>query len=440
MTTWRRFHQLTADRRPIAVALAGAGYVGSGVAHRLEHTAGMRVALIVNRSTGHAVEAYRRAGWPADRVVVSDDPAVLSAAIEAGTPAVTARAAALTEVTGITVAVEATGALDHGAALIDACLRAGIDVVSFNAEVDATIGWLLHRVAHEHRAVYTIADGDQPGVLLRHIDHVRGMGFEIVAAVNCKRNLAVHQTPDDSATFAARDKTSMLMTTAFGDGTKMQVENAVVANLTGLRPGVRGMHGIVTTLQDAAGDIVARLGRTGAVDYTLGGDFGAGVGVVGRPPEPHAVATSLRFLKMGDGPDYFFFRPYHLVQFEVPLTIAELVLDRMGVAHPVTAPVAEVVAVAKRDLEPGDRLDGIGGFDCYGLVDTVERAEGLLPIGLSGHARMTRSLPRDEPIPMEAVELDEDAPIVALRRRQEALVADLPTSPATAAKAEHAQR
>jgi predicted homoserine dehydrogenase-like protein len=424
MSMWGRVAQWAAAGGEAAVAVVGAGYVGSGVVHRLERTPGMRAAVVANRTVDRAVRAYEAAGHARERVVASDDPGALADAVARGAPAVTADASVLGELDGVDVVLEATGALDHGAATMRRCLRAGRDVISYTAEADATVGWLLHRTAREHGSVYTVADGDQPGVLLRHLEFVTGMGFEPVAALNCKRNLDVHQTPDDSAGYAARDKTSLLMTTAFGDGTKMQVENAVVANATGLVPDRRGMHGVRTTRERAAGDVVAAVSRTGVVDFTLGGDFGAGVGVVGRAPEPDEVATALRFLKMGEGPDYFFFRPYHLVHFEVPMTVGEVVLDRAPLGEVVTPPVAEVVAVAKRDLEPGEALDGIGGFCCYGLIDTAEAAAGLLPVGLSGHARVTRRVPQDAAIPLDAVELDESAAIVALRREQEALLAD----------------
>lgn len=424
MGIWKRVQSWAAAGNQANVAVVGAGYVGSGVVHRLERTPGMRTAVVVNRTVGRGVAAYEAAGYSAADVVVGDDAEVLADAVARGVPAVAASAETLPELTAVDVVVEATGALDHGAATVLACLRAGRDVISYNAEVDATVGWLLHRTAREHGCVYTVADGDQPGVLLRHLESVVGMGFEPIAALNCKRNLDVHQTPDDSGRYSARDKTSLLMTTAFGDGTKMQVENAVVANVTGMAPDRRGMHGVRTTQERAAVDVVAAISRPGVVEYTLGGDFGAGVGVVGRAFEPEVAAPALRFLKMGEGPDYFFFRPYHLVHFEVPMTVGEVVLDRTVLGEVVTAPVAEVVAMAKRDLEPGERLDGIGGFCCYGLVDTVEGAADMLPVGLSGHVRMTRHVPQDAPIPLDAVEIDENAAIVVARREQETLLAE----------------
>lgn len=426
MSVWGRLRRLESEGRPAQVAVAGAGYVGQGLVHRLERTPGLRAALVVNRTVSAGVEAYERVGHDRRHVVVSDEPGELVAAIDGFRPAVTSAAEILPALKEIDVVVEATGAIDHGATVMLACLEAGQDVVSINAEVDATIGHLLHHVAKEGDAVYTISDGDQPGGLLRQIELAEGMGFDVVAAVNCKRHLDVRQTPATSAAYAKRDGTSPAVTTSAGDGTKMQIECAVVANVAGLPPDRRGMHGVPTTLEHALHDVLAAVSRRGVVEHTLGGDFGAGVFVIAHAPEHDLVQRPLRFFKMGDGPDYLFFRPNTLVQFEMPITVADVVLDRQPLGVPSGPPVAEVVAVAKRDLVAGEALDGIGGFTCYGQIDTVDRAAGLLPIAFAEHARLRAPVGEDEPVSLDAVELDEEAPIVTLRRRQDQLLGRAP--------------
>jgi predicted homoserine dehydrogenase-like protein len=298
-------------------------------------------------------------------------------------------------------------------------------VVSINAEVDAAIGWLLHAVAAAHGGVYTICDGDQPGVLMRTLDRVQHMAFDVVAAVNCKRHLDVHQSVAASAPYAKRDATSIAVTVSAGDGTKMNLEQAVVANLAGLPPDCRGMHGVPTVLERALPDVLGAISRDGVVEYTLGGDFGAGVFVIARAPEPDVVRTPLRFFKLGDGPEYLVFSPYTLVHFEMPRSIAEVALDDTPLWSPVGPPVADVVAIAKRDLAAGERLDGIGGDTAYGQIDTVDGARGVLPIAFAEHARVVKPVRGDDPIPLDAIELDAEAPIVALRRRQDALLEDV---------------
>ena len=401
----------------VGVAVIGAGFIGRGLVARLEGSPGMRTAVLVNRTVERALEVWGLAGVKRGDVVVSDDPATLTQAIADRRPAVSPSADGISSLQGVDVVVEATGAMTYGADVILEALRAGRDVVSMNAEVDATIGWLLHDEARRNGRVYTLGDGDQPGVLLRHLEFVNGMGFEAVAAINCKRNLDLYQNPTDSQPYADRDGTSVLMTTAFGDGTKMQIENACVANLTGLVPDRRGMHGVPTTLEHAVRDVTAPLSRRGVVEYTLGGDFAGGVAVIGRGEGP-LVQPYMKYSKMGDGPDYLFFRPYHLLHFEVPWTIADVVLDRQGLGEPVGPPVADVVAVAKRDLKVGERMDGIGGYCAYGHVDTAASAEGFLPMGLAEYATVVRPVAIDQPVPLDAVEIDPSAAMVQLRTEQ----------------------
>jgi predicted homoserine dehydrogenase-like protein len=249
------------------------------------------------------------------------------------------------------------------------------------------------------------------------------MGFDVVAAVNCKRHLDRYQSIASSAPYAARDNTSIAVTVSAGDGTKMNIEQAVVANLAGLPPDCRGMHGVPTMLDRALGDVLGAISRDGVVDYTLGGDFGAGVFIIGRAPEPDVVRTPLRFFKLGEGPEYLVFSPYTLVHFEMPRSIAEVALDRAPLWTPVGPPVADVVAIAKRDLSAGERLDGIGGDTCYGQIDTVAGAGGVLPIAFTEHARVTKPVRRDEPIALDAVDVDRHAPIVELRHQQNELLA-----------------
>ena len=371
----------------------------------------MRPSVIVNRNTGRAVDALTQMGIKADDIIHSDSVDELVTAIRSGRPAITSHAGILVDLP-IDVVVEATGALDYGTETILAMLDAGKHVVSFNAECDALLAWLFHERARANDVIYTIADGDQPGVLFRLQQEVERMGFEVTASLNCKRHLNVHQNPETGASYAARDTTSSHMTTAFGDGTKMQVEQAVVANATGMIPDKRGMHGIESTVANAHIDIPAILSAPWRVDFTLGGDFGAGVGIVARHPNHDLHKQAMSFYKMGDGPDYFFFRPYHLVHLEIPMTIAELILDHEPLATVDAPHVAEVMAIAKKNLSMGEDLDCIGGFSAYGHIDTAENAAGYLPVGLVEYATITSPVAQDEPIPLDSISLDETKTIV----------------------------
>ena len=411
MGIWQRLERHDETHGETPVAVIGAGYVATGVVHTIAQSPGMRPAIVVNRNTDRGVAAFTQMGLDASDLVVSDSRDALLAALEARTPAVTTHASILVDLP-VDVVVEATGALDYGTESILSLLDAGKNLVSFNAECDALLGWLFHERARTNGVIYTIADGDQPGVLFRLQQQVEAMGFEVTASLNCKRHLNVHQNPETGAGYAERDTTSSHMTTAFGDGTKMQVEQAVVANATGMIPDKRGMHGIESNVANAAIDIAATLSGPGRVDFTLGGDFGAGVGIVGRHPHPELHQKAMSFYKMGDGPDYFFFRPYHLVHLEIPLTIAELLLDNEPLVTIDAPHVAEVVAIAKKDLSEGEVLDCIGGFSAYGHIDTAAAAVGNLPIGLVEYATMTGDVSVDDPIPLASVSLDTSKTVV----------------------------
>ena len=411
MGIWDRLQRRADSFGDTSVAVVGAGYVGTGVVHAIGQSPGMRPSLIVNRNTGRAIDALTSMGVKPDDIIHSENTDELAQAIRSGRPAITSHSSIIADLP-IDVVVEATGALDYGTETILAMLDAGKHVVSFNAECDALLAWLFHQRARANDVIYTIADGDQPGVLFRLQQEVERMGFEVTASLNCKRHLNVHQNPKTGAAYAARDTTSSHMTTAFGDGTKMQVEQAVVANATGMIPDKRGMHGIESTIATAHIDIPAVLSSPWRVDFTLGGDFGAGVGIVARHPNHDLHKQAMGFYKMGDGPDYFFFRPYHLVHLELPMTIAELVLDNEPLVTVDAPHVAEVIAIAKKDLTVGEDLDCIGGFSAYGHIDTAENAAGYLPVGLVEYASMTGVVPQDDPIPLSAVQLDESTTVV----------------------------
>lgn len=407
--------------RVVKVAVSGIGSMGRGIALQLKAMPGLEPAILVNRTVERAVEAWIAAGYSREDIVVSEDPRLLEVAVEQGIPCVCRDPDTALEVGLVEVFVEATGTVAPATKAVLRAIALRKHVVVMNAEMDATIGCYLAERARQQGVVYTYADGDQPGVLMRLLEWAGLNGFEIVAAVNCKGFLDVRATPASSMAWAERMKTSPQMVCAFTDGTKMNLENAIVANATGLLPEVRGMHGVRTTLENALRDFSAVLGRTGVVDYSLGGDFGGGVCVIGRCTDWERVGHYFDYLKMGAGPDYLFFRPYHLCHLETPLSVAEAVLYREPTIAPKGGPVTEVVAVAKRDLRAGEVLDGIGGYTVYGQVDSMERSRGLLPIGLAQNAVLNRPVAAGEVVPLEFVEFPEGDYMFNLRCLQDKL-------------------
>lgn len=417
MTVFRRLAAQADD--PIRIAVTGAGFVARGLIHQVGLTPGIETSLVVARRPEQGVAVFTAAGATESDVVVSDSPDRLTEAISAGKKAVTSDVHTLGAITGVDVLIEATGDVEYGAVSSMTAIAAGIHVVSLNYETEATVGPLIAEYARRRGVVYTGSDGDQPGVMMRMIEYVRGIGLDVVAAVNCKGFLDYHATPKSIKPWSEKQGTSPKMTTAFTDGTKMNVENCCVANAAGLSVERRGMIGVETTLGEALESFRSVLSGTNRVDYTLGGDFGSGIFVIGTGADPDLAAPYLSYLKMGDGPRYLFYRPWHLVHFETPISIAEAVLDGVPTIAPNGAPQTQVVTHAKRDLPPGQPLDGIGGWDHYGLIDAIADSSGQLPVGLAEGAVVRSYIETDDPVGLDDVDLDEDAPIVKLWRAQE---------------------
>lgn len=411
-------HQFEKENGVTPVAVIGAGYVATGVIHVLSATPAVTPALVVNRDVSKAISAFQAQGADIEDIVVSDDVNTLASAISDKRPAVTQNSQVISSLP-IDVIIEATGAIDYGTSVILSMLDAQKHVISYNAEADALLGWTFHERARENGVVYTIADGDQPGAMLRLQQEVESMGFVTTTLLNCKRHLNVHQNPESGSGYSARDTTSAHMTTAFGDGTKMQVEQAVVANITAMPPCKRGMCGIETTLEEAAVTIAGTLPEGNLVDYTLAGDFGAGVGAMARHDDYELHKKAMVLYKMGEGPDYFFFRPYHLVHLELPSTLVDVLIYKRGLGTVEIPHVAEVTAIAKKNLEAGEKLDCIGGFSAYGHIDTAEGSRGYLPVGLVEYATMVEPVSIDEPIPLAAAKLDTSVAAVQIWLEQQ---------------------
>jgi predicted homoserine dehydrogenase-like protein len=271
--------------------------------------------------------------------------------------------------------------------------------------------------------VITNADGDQPGVIMNLYRFVKTIGYQPVLAGNIKGLQDPYRTPETQREFATQHRQKPKMVTSFADGTKISMEMAVVANATGFKVGRRGMYGPRCDHVNDAPKLfpMDQLLGGGLVDYILGAEPGPGVFILGYNEHP-TKQQYLHYLKMGEGPLYVFYTPYHLCHLEVPLTVARAVLFQDAAIAPMGGPVCDVITVAKRDLKAGEVLDGIGGFTCYGTLDhaTVCQAENLLPMGLSEGCRLSRDISRDHALTYADVEVPEGRLCDKLRAEQRA--------------------
>jgi predicted homoserine dehydrogenase-like protein len=267
----------------------------------------------------------------------------------------------------------------------------------------------------------TNADGDQPGVIMNLLRFVRTIGYQPVLAGNIKGLQDHYRTPETQKGFARQHNITPQMATSFADGTKISMENAIVANATGFKVGTRGMYGPRCEHVTEAVTLfpMDQLLDGGLVDYILGAEPGPGVFVLGYNENP-VRQSYMNYFKMGDGPLYVFYVPYHLPHLEVPLTAARAVLFQDAAVSPLAGPVCDVITVAKRALRAGEVLDGIGGFTCYGVLENSDvcLAENLLPMGLSERCRLKCDILQDQPITYSDVIVPHDRLADRLRDEQ----------------------
>jgi predicted homoserine dehydrogenase-like protein len=389
-----------AEGNPVRVGLVGAGYIGRGTTLQVEHhVPGMRIAAIANRTAANAKRAYKEAGC-AD-VVSAASQGELNAAVAAGRPVVTEDPALVCKADQIDVIIEATGHVEFSSHVALTGIEHGKHMVLMNAELDATVGPILKVHADKAGVVVTNADGDQPGVMLNLYRFVASIGYKPVLVGNIKGLQDYYRTPETQKGFAAQHGLSPEMATSFADGTKISMENAIVANATGFKVGQRGMYGPRCKHVNEATELFPadQMLDTGLVDYILGAEPGPGVFVLGH--NDNAVRQGyMKYFKMGEGPFYCFYVPYHLPHLEVPLTAARAALFQDAAVAPLGEPVCDVITVAKRDLKAGEVLDGIGGFTCYGMIENYDlsAAQNMLPMGLSEGCRLNSDIAKDKVI------------------------------------------
>ncbi len=403
-----------AEATPIKVGLIGAGAMGAGIAWQVNRTPGMEVVFIGDIDL---VAAHNGAEISGHRARQIEDHDAEPEPLEAHEIFITDDPLAL--LTGdnklpIDVLVESTNTVGPAARYCFAAIERGMHVVLMNAEVDLALGPLLHRAAEERGVIVTSDAGDQHGVLKRMIDEIGIWGFDIVQAGNIKGYLDRYATADMLRGEAAKRNLSLIQCCAYTDGTKLAIEMACLGNSAGLIPSVRGMEGPrADDVHEALEKFdFAAYGERGRLDYLLGAEPGGGVYVIGHSDEL-VQAEYMRYYKMGDGPYYLFYRPYHLCHVETPSAIASVVLRDEAIMTPDAGRLSDVYAFAKRDLPAGAVIDhGIGGDEFYGLIETCEtaEAEGLVPIALleaDGYlkSRMVGALRKDGALTYDLIQL-----------------------------------
>lgn len=420
----RALQECLAAGNPVRVAMTGAGFMGRGIANQIINSVpGMELVAIANRHLTGAVRAYKEAGIEEVREV-NAIPA-LEESIANGQYAVTEDAKLLCQAEQVDAIIEVTGTIEYAAEIVMEAIANRKHVILMNAELDGTIGSILKVYADRAGVILSACDGDQPGVQMNLYRFVKSIGLTPLLCGNIKGLQDPYRNPTTQEGFARQWGQKPHMVTSFADGTKISFEQAIVANATGMQVAQRGMLGYefkghvdeMTSMYDV--DRLKELG--GIVDYVVGAKPGPGVYVFATHDDPKQ-RHYLNLYKLGEGPLYSFYTPYHLCHFEVPLSVARVVLLQDAVMAPLGKPQVDVVATAKIDLKAGEQLDGIGYYMTYGQCENydVARAENLLPMGLAEGCRLKRNLAKDTVLTYDDVELPPGRLCDRLRAKQDA--------------------
>jgi predicted homoserine dehydrogenase-like protein len=409
-----------AQGNPVRVALVGGGYMARCIALQfLTSVRGMRLVAIANRTVAKAEAAYSSAG--ATDVVRVDTPAELDRAVGAGRFAVTEHADNLCRAGTVDVVIEATGHVEYGTYVCLEAIRNGKHVILIGAEIDASVGPILKSYADRSGVVFSYTDGDEPGVAMNLYRFLDSMGYRPVLMGQLKGFLDRYRNPDTQQELASKLGQNPSVLACFADGSKLALEAAIMGNASGFIPKIRGMQGypcahVNDMLAEFTPDDFA---TEGYVEYALGAAPHTGAFVICHNDHPEKRKL-MAYLKMGNGPLYMFYQPFHLPPWQVAHSAARAALFKDPTITPRGAPVCDTVSYAKRDLAAGERLDGMGGFTCYGLVERYEvcRREKTLPIAVSLDCRLRRAIVKDQPITYDDVDLPPDRLVDRLRAEQ----------------------
>ncbi|WP_047982679.1 NAD(P)H-dependent oxidoreductase [Ornithinibacillus contaminans] len=421
----RKLAELESKGSYIKVGLVGAGQMGRGMISQIESMKGMRVVITADLIVDNITHAYEHAGLSRSEIVTADTLEEASNAVQNNKVVATSNMKLVTTLPEVDVVVDATGVPNIGAEIAWDSILNKKHIVMLNVEADVTVGPLLKKMADASGVVYTGSAGDEPGAIMELYDFADAIGFEVVALGKGKNNpLNLEANPATAEEEAKSKGASPKMLASFQDGTKTMVEMNAVANATGFLPDKPGMHGFEGSVNELSGIFIekekgGKLNRRKIVDYVNGIAPGVFAIIASNKEE---VNAEMKYLKMGDGPNYVLYRPYHLTSLETPLSIAKAYLDHEATIAPYFGLQGETVTVAKKDLEAGEFLDNIGGFTVYGKLLIAKEAKEMnaLPLGLvDQNIMLKRPVKKGEIITYDMVDQTKESTIWKLRSIQD---------------------
>ncbi len=443
MSLHSRLQQRAADGQPVRVGLIGAGKFGSMYLAQIPRTPGVQLVGIADLSPDAARANLARVGWKPEQSAARS----LDAALKDGTTHVGEDWRALVAHPAIDVIVECTG---HPIAAVDHCLEAfanGKHVVNVTVEADAFCGPLLARKAAQAGVVYSLAFGDQPALICDLVDWARTCGFPVVAAGRGHKWLPhfSESTPETvwgnyglTPEQARRGGLNPKMFNSFLDGSKPSIECTAVANATGLTVPSDGLLYPPASVADipyvtrprSEGGVLERKGMVEVVSSletdgrVIPYDIRMGVWVTVEAETEYVKNCFEEYNAHTDPSGRYFtlYKRWHLIGLEVGVSVASVALrfEPTGVA---TCWNADVVATAKRDLAPGEVLDGEGGYTVWGklLPAATSLKMGGVPLGLAHDVKLVRPVKKGQSLTWADVAMDTSTRAWQLRHEMETL-------------------
>jgi predicted homoserine dehydrogenase-like protein len=390
---------------PVRLGIVGMGAMGKGLLYQVKITPGFNCVAINDIVPGRAEQCAAWLGIPFEATGKENG---LDRVIGSGKIAVTEDPFAVAKSDKVEVFIEASSGIVESGMYCKTAIEHGKHVIMMNAEADLAFGPYLLSLARQHGVVYTSCDGDQPGIIKHLYDRMVLWGFEPVMAGNIKGFLDRYSNPVKIIPEADKRRLDYKMATAYTDGTKLNIEMSLVANALNMKTIVPGMFGHV------AKDIKEVFSlfdfeklwqdRVPFVDYIVGAEPGGGVFTVGYC-ENEYQQFMMNYYKMGNGPFYLFYRPYHLCHVESMEWIARAYIYKEALLRPDYGFKTNVIAYAKKDLQKGEQLDGLGGFTCYGMIENGdEYTDTGLPACIAENITLLKSVRKDERIGISDVD------------------------------------
>lgn len=415
------------DGKPIKNGLIGCGQMGSGLVHVTRKMPGIETYAISDIDINRPKEVLKSLGIPDNMICFSNNKSEAEDIIGSGKYLVTEDSLLPPQLESLDSVIEATGITDVGANVAWTGIENGKIVVMLNVETDVTIGVLLDRTARRKGGIYTVAAGDEPAVCKMLYDFSKTMGFEVVCLGKGKNNPINYEvTPDMVKEEALSKGMNPKMLSSFIDGTKTMVEMAAVSNATGLVPDVPGMHGPKVEIDDLKNVFIPKedggiFSKKGCVDFSTG-KVAPGVFAIVTTDDPRII-NDMKFVSMGPGPYFLFYRPYHLCNIETPIAVAEAVIYGETTVTAKTM-YSEVVSHAKRDLAPGETIKGIGSEDIYNKVYTYKEAreKKAIPMGIATGGTPKKNIKKGEMFTEDNFSPDTNSFIYKLRKMQDDMI------------------